>query len=616
MATTYQIIDRFPRGYVTLPDSTNNDPDALVSGSQNVLVNDEEKIVTRKGYVLFGAENTALNAVESSLVPKGVWDTAYGRSIPLRAYDDELEAYFGTVDGDTVNAWKRVLDGWSSVKFVGDTWWDTTETLDLLLFVNGDSNIYEWNGAVAVVDSTSGGNSITKKGTTTWAENGFYTTRNKTLINTRTGNEHTYTGGETTTTLTGVNNTTGIQQGDVLVQKVVTNSNTPASGFDNDVLRVLNNQVFVGSNNDNEVFVSADDDFTDYTFSSPRTSGEGALLTLQDTTNAFARFDEVMVIFSGKSDIYRTEFAELEVGSSLAETLKIRKLKTSSNQSAQSQFVVTEIGDGVAFLTFEPTLRILTNIENIESPQIRTHSNPIKPDFDDEDWSNAQMIFDNRRLYLSAPANSRIYILEWRETADGAIQRFWQPPQVLPVRAWALIDDAIHGHSNGVPETYTLFSGKHDNGGKNQNDKLPINAIAKFAYNSFDKRANFKTFNEHYFEGFISSNTKIKVAFNYEFEGSKSATEKEIDGSNSAILFDPSTSVSLGQQSLGQQPLGGSDTDLSQNAKYRVIFRVPPQRFHEYQVVLSSNDVDQDWELIAMGANARLAGVHSATIKI
>ena len=617
MPTSFQIINRFPRGYLTLPDSSNTSPDTLVFGSQNVFVNDEEKIVTRKGYGLFGVENTARNAVESSVVPKGVWDTTYGRSIPLRAYDDELEAYFGTVDGVAVNAWKKVADGWSAVDFVGDTWWDTTETLDLLLLVNGDSNIYEWNGAVATAASTTS-NTITKNGIPIWSENGFYNTRNRTIINVRTGTEFTYTGGDGTTTLTGVSPdpTSDIQADDVLVQKIVTNSNQPASGFDNDTLRVLNNQVYVGSNNDNEVFVSSDSNFTDYTFSSPRAPGEGALLTLQDATNAFARFGEAMVIFSGKSDIYKTEFFELEIGSVLAETLKVRKLKTSSNQAARSQYTVAEIGDGVAFLTFEPALRILTNIENIEAPQIRTYSNPIKPDFDAEDFSNAQMLFDNRRLYLSAPANSKVYILEWRETADGEIQRFWQPPQILPVRAFALINDAIHGHANGVSETYTLFSGTHDNGGKDQDDKLPINAIAKFAFNSFDDRANFKTFSKIYFEGVIAANTAITITLNYEFGGSKNVVEKEIDGSNTAILFNSETNVSFGQQPLGRQPLGGSGTDLSQNPKFRVIFKVFPQRFHEYQVKLSSNNIDQQWELMAFGPNALLSPAIPAQITI
>ena len=51
------------KGYSTLRDKTNTDPRFLVSGSQNMLINDEEKVVTRKGYTLKGASSAVLNAI-------------------------------------------------------------------------------------------------------------------------------------------------------------------------------------------------------------------------------------------------------------------------------------------------------------------------------------------------------------------------------------------------------------------------------------------------------------------------------------------------------------------------------------------------------------------------
>ena len=53
-------------GYVTKPDPTNTNPHYLVSPSQNVLINDDEKVETRGGYSLFGAASATTNAIESA----------------------------------------------------------------------------------------------------------------------------------------------------------------------------------------------------------------------------------------------------------------------------------------------------------------------------------------------------------------------------------------------------------------------------------------------------------------------------------------------------------------------------------------------------------------------
>lgn len=606
MAKTYQTIDEFI-GYVTKPDRTNTDDRTLVTGSQNVLINDQDKIETRKGYTRLGAENTSLNPMESSFD----WNTSgyqgSGQVWNLRSYDDELEVYLGTVDGVTVDAWTRVADSWSAVDFVFAPTYDSTEGIDILVFVNGDSNLYDWSGGVTTIASATA-NTITKNGTQTWGQSRFLTTgTRKVLIN---GTEYTYTGGESTTTLTGVSpNPSGEAADSVATQTVRTNSNKPASGFSNDTIAVLNNQLWVGSNTERLVYVSTDSDFTSFTVSSPRVPGEGALLTLDNPTNAFAVFGERMSVHSGRSDIYVSEFFELDVGGTLTETLKIKKLKTSSNQAAQSQAMVAEMGDSVAFITHEPALRILENVENIADPQIRTYSNPIKPDFDNETFTNTHMLRDGNRLYIATPTNSKLYILEFREDANGQLRRFWQPPQILPIRRLSIIDSLIHGHSNAVPETYKLFNGTNDL-------DLPFNAIAKLAYRNFEDRANYKNFNELYVEGYISSNTTITATINYDFDGFTQSIEKEIEGTDSGTIFEPVDDESLGQFGLGEVSLGGThESSVEQLPKFRRIIVVPRANFFEVQVVFETNSTDYRWQILSVGPNARLAQANAIRIR-
>ena len=498
MAKDYKTLSKFS-GYFTKRDKTATPIGALVSPSQNVLINDEEKIATRKGYTRDGAVNTNNNPIESHYD----WKTQRGGERNLRGYDDELEARFVNAAGAV--SWNRLTASWSDVDFVFTKWWDTTEDLELLLFVVGDSNIYEWSGGMAEV-TLSTADTITKKGTTTWAQEGFYTGRNQSIV--IDGTTFAYTGGETTTALTGVTpDASGLSSGDIALQATVTNSNQPASGLENDFIKTLDNQVFVGSLITNEIFVSKNTSFTTYTFSSPRVPGDGALLALDSKGRGLAVLQRNMIIFAGEDDVYKTNFEQLDVGGTLSETLNVKKLKTGTKQGVFSHDLITEFGIGLAYLSNEPALRILESAEDLENPILKSWSNNIKPDFDAETFTNGNIRFHRNRIYISAPTNAKVYILEMKEvvnqdTGEVQLKIFWQPPQILPFRRLATIGADLYGHSSQVPETYKAFDDTDDNGNA-------FTARAAFAYRNFGKRVLLKEFDEYANEGYISANTKL-----------------------------------------------------------------------------------------------------------
>ena len=601
MAKKFQLIDKF-LGYNTLSDRTHLDPRFLVSGSQNVLINDSEKISIRGGYTVLGAENTALNPVESSFD----WNTSSATERNLRSYDDELEVYVGTVGTRAFNAWHKLKDAWDDVDFVFTTWWSAAELIDVLLFVVGTANIYEWSGALTTYASATT-NTITKEGTNTWAQDRFLTAGTRQIRIRDSGGTwrtFTYTGGESTTTLTGVTpdpTAFTFDAGALVMQEVRTNANQPASGFLNDFISVAENQVWVGSNTSRRIYVSKNSSITDYTFSSPRVAGEGALLTLDSYGVGFAPQEDAMYVTAGKDDWYKSEFEQITVSTTLAETLKIKKLKTAPGQAARSHDFITKIGNYVAFLTNEPALRLLGRVENIENPQLTAISNPIKPDFDAETWTNGHILFHKNRIYLSAPTNSKVYINQIIEDDQGNVKRFWQAPQILPARRFSNIAGDLHFHSNAVPETYVAFDGTNDN-------ENSINAIAKFAYNSYGDRVTQKAFDEYFTEGYISSNTTLTLTLNYDFDGFTQSIEKEIDGNDADILFEVSQDDSLGNNPLGDVSLGGSgEAGSNQLSKFRIIHGIPKTDFWEIQAVYSTDGVDQQFEILAQGPNATLA---------
>lgn len=589
-------------GYATAEDQTNTDQRNLVAGSQNVLINRQRKVVSRNGYSRLGSANTTLAPCRSSVT----WNTSTGTELLLRVYDDELEVYLGTVDGVVVNAWTRVMNGLSTTEIPRfTTFYDAdNEGIDLLLFVQGNANIYRFGGCITTIASTTS-NTITKNGTETWAEARVFSAGNKTLL--INGTEYTYTGGEGTTTLTGVSpDPTGEADNSVVIQKVVTHSDKPAASRNNHTIGTFQNHVLVGSNDDELVYASKNNNMLDYTYSSPRVPGDGFLLTLDEPSVGFSTLQERLIVFAGKNSIYQGTFSEITVGSTLSETIDIKKYQAGQLQGAQSQETIVPIGNSVLYLSHEPAVRELTSPEQISGgSDPRTLSNPIRPDFDAEDWTNAQAAWFKNAYYLTAPVNSRVYILEFKEDADNTLRRYWQPPQTLPVRTLSPYAGKLYGHSNAVPETYYLFDPDTYSDVNSSDEKLAITAIAKYAYRNFGDRANLKNFDEYFIEGEISPSTTLETTINYDFGGATATVYDEIKGNNFEIVEETLNNASLAQQPLGQQPLGGAIVGPSNTAKFRAIIEIAKEDFFEIQAVFKTDDIDKYFSIIAHGPNAQ-----------
>lgn len=622
-------------GYQTSTDPSNTDKRLLITGSQNVLIDQQRKVKIRPGYTRLGSAATALTPNRNGWK----WDTSTGTKLSQKCYSTILEVYLTTVDGIDIDAWTQVSAGFSATKklrpallqgVAGGGWFDTTEGIDLQLMCNGDDNIFEWNGAVAVVDSVAA-NSVTKKGTTTYAQNRFYHTRNMTFICARTGTEYTYTGGTTTTTVTGIADTTGLVAGDILIQKIVTKNQASitsgwASGRTNDVVYCFQNQLVVGSHSDEQVYISKNTDYTNYAYSSPRVSGEGGLLTLDDPTRAIASLGAYLLIFAGRSSIFRADYQQITVSTTLAETLRVQKFDVGVNQGALNQECVVPLGNQLAYLTLEVAVRTIDNVQNLTGIDPKRLSNPIKPDFDAETWDedNTFGIWYKNVLIYSLGATSHMYMLNFLEDANGRARRFWNPPQILPCGPLFEIDiedgngALLYMGSNAVPEVYKLFDGFSDAQYTNMDpgDKIAIHAIAKYAYDPIGKRANLKTFDEYDVEGEISPNTTdLTMSLDYDFDGYTQIIQKSIDGTDEDILEGNVTNNSIAQSLLAQEPLGGLLTPPSDARRFHVTFEIAREDFFTLSAQFETNEVDRYWSIISHGSNATLSPRRAINIR-
>lgn len=608
----YHIVEKFAHGYRNREDKTILPAGILVEGSQNVLTNTAQRIASRQGYVIDGQTNTTIAPILSAFD----WQMHTGDTQHLRAgletsgSNGKLQfRYVATAAGQSWSGntftdgqvyWIDLMTGLTSVNFNFTDYWDTTLVQARLLFVNGTSNIYEWSGGVTTYASSTV-NTLTKQGTETWAELGFKDVGSVTI----NGTVYTYSGGYGTTTLTGVapNPTLGAYvAGAVIYQTVITHANATITGlppaFENDLIANLGNQIYIGSNIDNSVYVSKQNDFTDFGFTSPvRVVGEGAVLTLDGTPNALIPQEDEMYATAGKDQWYQTQF---QLSADLAaQSLTVNRLKTTGRQAAQTQAMTTKIKNDVAFISFEPIVNTLGRVDNVVlTPQVTDISFPIVNDMNNYDFTDASAFYLKMFLYIAVPREGKVLIYNMTDPKNP----YWEAPQILPISRFYSVDGELYGHSYQVNESYKLFTGYNDNGNS-------YNCVATFSFNNYGTRTSSKSFNQHYTEGYINSNTTLTLGLQYDIDGCATVTTYNLVGTDTQFVCVLPDNASLGKVSLGKNPLGSTALITSPNQlppKFRWIRTFPRKPFYEQQTTFSSSGVDQQWEILAFGGAATL----------
>lgn len=605
----YSLQNIFKYGYRNKEDISNLPPSTLVLGSQNMLTNAADLVGIRQGYVLDGAAGTQNDyGIDSSYD----FSNRLGATQNLRKWGTNLELRYVNPDTSTVS-WINILATLTATKVVNFTsFWDqNTELKTFCLFVNGNSNVYEWSGGVGSFLSATA-NTITIEGTTTTSQLGFYdnAANSAKFIVTINGVDYTYTGvtGETFTGVSPSPLAAGVQ-GDAVIQKpsatagsgIATNGSGNLGSFEFDLIATLENQVWYGSFLQNSLYVSKTNNYKDVSFSTPaRLPAEGALIVLDAIPVAFSPQASQMYIGAGRDQWWISQKNQQTIDVSgvatPVETLYVARLKTALNQAPQSQGLVGRYKNSLIFVSNEPIINALGLVQNIQQdPQVTNMSDPIKYDVDAYNFAGGQVLYDNYFIYVTVPINGvlRMYNVQ---------KQYWEVPQTIPVSRLyhtnSVIGGAIYGHSSLTNESYELFTGYNDNGN-------PINAVAAFPYVSQvgGSAPEKKNFNKIYTEGYIASNTTVMLTINYDFGGYSGTYTTVISGSDLSIIFNKVTDGSLGQNSLGSQPIGTilNVPNAPAIPKFRVINTMPRVNCFEYQMVYSSNDVDQNFTLLRFG---------------
>jgi hypothetical protein len=502
--------------------------------------------------------------------------------------------------------WRDLLTGLTTVNYNFTTFWNTTESLRVALFVNGTSNIYEWNGAVTELLSATAA-TLTKAGDT-WLDSGFYSTGTRSVV--INGTVYTYTGGENTNTLTGVTPSPAAEPvGSVVHQSVRTTANSAMTGitatFKNGLIGTLNNQIFLGSLTSSVMWLSAVNSYTNYSSSATRQVGEGGSLILDQNLVAFnvqgSDKDATMYVSAGTDYWYKIVFTDLVtvVGVS-GQTLGAVPIKTGKRQGAKSQAMVSSMKNNTIAVSNEPTIDLMGVIENYFTEiQTANLSDPIKLDVDSYDFTDGSIFYFKYNIYVAVPAEGLVLVYNLATES-------WEAPQILPISRFYIVDGELYGHSYQTSESYKLFTGYADRVYPGFVGH-PIQAKWVFSYQNYGVRDRLKSANYLYVEGYINQNTIVDVTLTYELDGCATTRTFEIDGADRAIVCIPPSVGALGKQSLGKQKLGGAGVTSIQNLppKVRVEKSFNNKDFFESSVTFEVFGTDNRFELLAFGLNAK-----------
>lgn len=471
-----------------------------------------------------------------------------------------------------------------------------TVTAGTLTLITDDDLVAEGAGATVIVKDSAEG---------TWAEARALTGgTTKVTIN---GVDYTYTGGESTGTLTGVTpnpSAGGVVADDIALQEVretLYSSLTSGWGeaYEADLVAVFNNYIFYGSYKSRYLYISKSTDFKSFAYTAARVPTEGFLLTLDATPTAIVPDGDAIKISAGTD--YWYEVRMTLAADQATETVTVKRLPTATGQAAIGPDAVVYIKNNVAFLSQEPTIDTLGNVENVTTQRSLPISDDIKDDLEAYDLTGASGIYWRREVRFALPNEG----IELIYDLQGG---YWQPPQYTPISCYDVIDDQLCGHSASANETYILDDGYNALG-------AVLKPIAAFGYENFGKDFELKQVDEFVAKIKMSPNTVVKDRVLYDYKGATEIREFTIDGSDTAIAFTPASPVGLGQYPLGTQPYG-STTDPDEGlSMFRVINQTSVLDFFERQRVFYSESVDARFEIIAYGENARLSQNEATFIK-
>ena len=576
-------------GYNSTTDKTNVGMNVLVRGSQNIYKKLSGTLAVREGQKRLGVAN----ATQSPISSEFVWETSWGTTYTLVISNSTLYVVLNDV-------WYPLVASLTKTRYVFDKWWDNTLKKDVCLFVNGTANIYKWGGGFALISSTTANTIVLDR---TVALSRFPTASGTVVVN---GTTYTYTGSGGST-LTGVTaDPTGEANGSGVLETVTTTSNKPDSAMLNDFIKVVNNQLYVGSYTSRFCYISSNTDYTNFTIPSPRVTGSPELIVLDGNGQGIGIRQGNACLGFGNSGWAIISFANVTVGTTLTNVTTRTIKPVAILQAPLAHEFIDNVGDNLIYLGQDHQVHSFGDFNNLFVAGYPSLSQDVAVEFLEENFTNGSLKCIGEFIYVVAPASGKVYLRQERTMVDknGNIvaERLWHSPFIWNITRIDQINGTIVGFSNANPQIYQLWGTEQYHDDSPSDENLPYSCVLALGYRNNSKREGFVSFDKLYTEGYITSGTPLNVLVNYNYLGSTAQNVSIINSQDYPVtLFTSSSIGSLGDTSLGENSLG--DIESVDFAKFRIINSLALINCFEFQTVYYSDSADARWEILSVGDN-------------
>ena len=591
-------------GYISSFDKTNLAPNIAVEGSKNVYKKLSGTFAVRPGQKRRGVANSALSAVSSEFV----WNTSWASTYNMTVSDGKL-----WVVADDI--WYPLLTT-TQTRYVFDKWWNDSLKKDQVIFVNGTDDLFMWSGGFGLLASATA-NTIVLDRTITES---FLTSASGTVV--VNGTTYTYTG-SAGSTLTGVTPSPAAEPVDSgVLQSVVTTSNKPNSGFLSDFLKIINNQVYVGSYTSRLIYISDDTDYTNYTVPSDRGAGDPEIITLDGVGMGIAVRQGQAYVGFGSGSWAAISFTDIAVGTNLINVVNVDVKPVAIGQAPYAHEFIDTVGDNIIYLAQDQQVRFLGSSNDSFTTVYPSLSQEIATELSQEDFTGGSLRCIGEFTYVCAPNTGTVYLYQVRNRIDpsGAVvaERLWHSPFIWNVTAVDDLNGEVVGYSNANPQIYDLWDTGQYYDDSPSDEELPYECVLALSYRGVSRRQGLWSFDKVFTEGYMDPGTTLTVTVNYNYDGSESQLTQFVNSLQYPATFLSMDAASLGDESLGESSLGsgGEESDILSLPKFKVINQFSLVNCFEFQEVYTSNEANANWEILAVGSNEQVEAEQSATFLI
>lgn len=449
---------------------------------------------------------------------------------------------------------------------------------------------------------------ITISGTDTWFQNGFTTTGSITIG----GATYAYTGGNTTLTLFGVTPDPTVIVPGVALQTIVEHTNIYAPTYNPDFLKVVNNQVYLGSYISRLIPISKGDDFTDYTIPTPRVAQDPGLVTLDGAAKGIGVRQGNATVGYGSNGWMTISFSDITVGTDVVNIINQKNSPVAILQAPLAHEFIDSVGDNLIYLAQDQQLRAFGDFNNLFVAGYPSYSQDVATELSEETFTGGALKCIGEFVYISAPNSGKVYLRQERTRVDSGgnvvNESLWHSPFIWNATAVNQIDGTVVVFSNANPQIYAVWDTNQWHDDSPSGEFLPYSCVCALSYRGEQRRQGLWSGDKNFTEGYITAGTPLMLQMNYGYQGVTSTVNVPINTvARPAFLFQTPL-ASLGDNSLGDEPLGnGGITEAGQDPdtlpKFKVINSLPIVNCFEYQPIFYTDFADAQWEILATATN-------------